>query len=66
MKYKVTRRFYLMNVEKWFHPGDIISETDEAFQYLRDIPELIEPVVEVEEEVVKKEARSDKKGKKHD
>lgn len=64
MKYKVTRRFYLMNAGKWFQPGEIVSDSDEVFQYLRDLPDLLIPVeekIEIQEEGEKKDEKGRKK-----
>ena len=60
-KFRVRRPFYIMNLEKWFWTGDIITEDDPAYEILRHLPEMLDPVVEEEEKPEEKKNERKKK-----
>lgn len=61
-KFRVRRPFYIMNLEKWFWTGDIITEDDPAYEILRHLPEMLDPVVEEVQEVAE-DAKKERKRK---
>jgi len=61
-KFRVRRPFYIMNLEKWFWTGDIITEDDPAYEILRHLPEMLDPVVEPVQEVAE-DAKKERKRK---
>ena len=59
-KFRVRRPFYIMNLEKWFWTGDIITEDDPAYEILRHLPEMLEVVKEEKPEEKRKNERKKK------
>jgi hypothetical protein len=62
-KFRVRRPFYIMNLEKWFWTGDIIEEGDPAYEILRHLPEMLDPVVEEVIEEKPEEKKNERKKK---
>jgi hypothetical protein len=62
-KFRVRRPFYIMNLKKWFWTGDIIEENDPAYEILRHLPEMLDPVVEEAKEEKPKEKKNEKRKK---
>ncbi|MGB4238498.1 MAG: hypothetical protein WBJ87_02625 [Candidatus Hydrothermia bacterium] len=59
-KFRVRRPFYIMNLEKWFWTGDIITEDDPAYEILRHLPEMLDEEVKEEKPEEKRNERKKK------
>ena len=50
-----------MNLEKWYFVGDVIEEGSEAYEILKNVPDLLEPMLEERKEDLKVVKTEEKK-----
>ncbi len=62
-KFEVRWPFYLPDIEKWFWVGEIIEEDSEAYKILKNVPNLLKPVIERVEKVEENKKEVKKNGK---